>query len=310
MSSTGVLIYFIHHVSSSIQVENLVAHVGRELKETIDRLFPCEVGEGSQASTPQKRTENPPPQPEGDGHQLLARESNYLQSVDTEVLMRLASEHNLIIKLPHRPGEFVLEGNALAQVSSAPGIERKRKLMSGDRQVAPVIAQIEAAFVLGPYRTATQDPEYSVQQLVEIAARALSPGVNEPFTAITCLDWLSAALARLAGRPIPDYERRDGRGQIRVVTTRVTFAGMTDTAFNVIRQYGCSNPAVAIRLLEVIHEIAPHAQREEDREVLLRHAQLIKEDSDQKIGNKRDIEDVEERYRKALNALLPASVSD
>jgi uncharacterized membrane protein len=310
LASTSVLIYFIHHVSSSIQVENLVSNVGTELKETIDRLYPGEVGKGGQdeAKSDQQEEENTP-EFVGEAMEVAAWESNYLQSVDEKALLRLATKHNFVMRLPYRPGEFVMAGNTIAQVWLSPsrtaGDSRlvASQVRSAKRRGATFIAEIKSSFVLGPYRTSTQDPEYSVQQLVEIAARALSPGVNEPFTAITCIDWLGAGLACFAERPRVSGLRHDQSGQLRLVTSRVTFAGMLDSAFNLIRQYGCSNPSVAIRLLEVIREIIPHVQREEDRQALWHHAQLIKNDSDANIGNQRDRDDVQHRFERLQDTI-------
>lgn len=203
--STGVLIYFIHHVSSSIQVENLVARVGRELLDTIGRLFPDEL-----------KSQTPPQESKSDGRNdqeydkkdkdewsceaeenvVRARESNILQSVNVEGLVQLAHEHDLCFKTRYRPGEFVLQGNVLLLMSPAqqpddekPNTKRAAsKPHLGKDDTEKLTKALQAAFVMGPYRTATQDPEYSVQQLVEVALRALSPGINEPFTAIKCPD--------------------------------------------------------------------------------------------------------------------------
>jgi uncharacterized membrane protein len=128
---------------------------------------------------------------------------------------------------------------------------------------------------LGNQRTAAQDVEYLVGQLVEIAVRALSPGINDPFTAITCVDRLSSALCRLAQRRIPSGLRFDDEDNLRIITETTKFAVVLDTAFDPIRRYARSSKDVTLRLLDAIGVIAGVRHREEDRAALRRHARLI-----------------------------------
>jgi uncharacterized membrane protein len=133
------------------------------------------------------------------------------------------------------------------------------------------VKRVRAAFRLGEQRTAAQDVEFLVLELVEVAVRALSPGINDPFTAILCLDRLSAALCHLAGRAFPSALRYDAQGALRVIAPPASFAGMVEIAFREIRHYGNDDPAVATRLRQAIQEIEERASTEE------RHAVLRKE---------------------------------
>ena len=135
--------------------------------------------------------------------------------------------------------------------------------------------ELNDAFVFGNQRTATQDVEFSLHQLVEIAVRALSPGINDPFTAIACVDRLGSALCRLARRDAPSALRYDDEGRLRLVAPGSGFAGMVDAAFNQIRQSARSNPAVAIRMLDVIAQIAGHVRQTRDAACLQRQAGMI-----------------------------------
>ena len=141
-----------------------------------------------------------------------------------------------------------------------------------------------------------------VQQLVEIAAHALSPGINEPFTALTCIDWLGAALRGVAQREIPSPLRQDENGHLRVVTSTLDFAVMARAAFDQIRLYGAENPDVMLRLLQIIAEIGPDLRREGDREVLMQHARLIGADAAQ-IHNENDRLRVANCLEETLRAL-------
>jgi len=278
LSSLGVLIYFIHHVSQVIQAENLIAAVGRDFQAALPVLFPERIGQ------PPPGFAVPADSDWAGAQEVDADESGYLQRVDESALMALAVEHDLQIKLERRPGEFVTKGVVLLRVLPAgpPGDE--------------VSAALRACFSLGEHRTRHQDALYSLQQLVEIAAHALSPGINEPFTALTCIDWLGAALRGAAGRDHPAAERCDPAGQLRVIARPVTFEEMAASAFGQIRHYGAGSPAVLTGLLGTVGSILPYLKRLSDRVALVRQVRLIMEDARQ-IDNEFDRRSVEAAAR-------------
>jgi len=138
---------------------------------------------------------------------------------------------------------------------------------------------------------------------VEIAARALSPGINDPFTAVRCIDQLSVALCHLAQKEIPSPYRYDDDDKLRVIAEPIAFADLIDAAFNQIRQYGKSSVGVTMRLLEAIATIATFSHRKTDRAALLRHANMINRGSQEAISEELDLKDVEDRYLAAVKAL-------
>ncbi|WP_373547323.1 DUF2254 domain-containing protein, partial [Chamaesiphon sp.] len=222
---------------------------------------------------------------------IQASESGYVQAIDDKQLMQIATEHNLLVRVEQRPGRFVVKGSQLLRVFPAEKV---------DKQLA---AKIGDTVVLGIQRTEGQDLEFSIDQLVEIAARALSPGINDPFTAIRCIDQLSAALCHLVQQEIPSPYRYDDRHRLRVIADPLEFADAIDAAFNQIRQYGQSSVAVTMRLLEAIATIAPFTHRELDRTALKRHADAVERGSHAGIKEELDLQDVKERYLIALKAI-------
>lgn len=261
--SVGVLIYFIHHVSISIQANEIVARVGIELIEGIDRLYP----ERTRQATPPTQAELP----DADFLERFSREARpvgadgdgYLQFIDSESLKALAVEEDLVFRIEMRPGHYVITELPLVQV------------WPGNRISDQLKRRINSAFALGRERIPQQDIEFLVNQLVEIAVRALSPGLNDPFTAIACLDRLRSALARMVQRNTPSPYLHDEQNRLRVIVAAVTFPVIMDTAFNQIRQYGRFSASVTIRMLETIATIATFASQPEDRAALLRHAEMI-----------------------------------
>ncbi len=206
--------------------------------------------------------------------------------------MSAASEADLVIEILRVPGDFVTQGGALARVWP-PG------------RAGETLDRIRGAFIIGERRTPTQDPEYAVHSLVEIGVRALSPGINDPFTAMNCLDWLGAALSGLAGREIPSRHRYDGEGRLRIIAAGTDFPRMADAAFNQIRQYGSGSVSVLLRLLDTIAAVAAHARRAEDRDSLRGHAGKAAADARVSVANKSDLREVEERHADTLRVLAP-----
>ncbi|MEP6672576.1 MAG: DUF2254 domain-containing protein [Chthoniobacter sp.] len=284
LASLAVLIFFIHYVSQIIQAENLIADVGRDFQLTLPILFPDRIGE------------NKVPKHQADeinweaAQKLKAKENGYLLRVDDEQLMDLATEHDLILRLEKRPGEFVARDVPLLRVLAPGGLPEE------------VADALRDCYSVGRHRTPHQDALYSLQQLVEIAAHALSPGINEPFTAQTCIDWLGASLRGVMRSELPLPQRYDGEGNLRVLANPLTFDEIARTAFEQIRIYGANNPAILVCLLNTIESLAPDLRRASDRDTLRHHAEFIRADATQ-IQNKNDQERVTEHVEKALHAL-------
>jgi len=292
--SVGVLIYFIHHVSISIQANEIVARVGKELIEEIELLFPENIGRGA----PRIPTESPNPdfleRFEREARPIGSTGDGYLQFIDGDALMALAMQEDVVIRVERRPGHYVVATRPLALV------------WPGNRVTDQLIDSVNSAFALGNQRTSGQDIEFAVNELVEIAIRALSPGVNDPFTAMTCVDRLGSALCRLAQQDVPSPYRYDAQDQLRVIAPVFTFPDVTDAAFNQIRQYGRTSTAVTIRLLETIAEVAGSVHRSEDRVALLRHARMIARGAGGGLPEDEDRQEVEKRFQSANRLLSEA----
>lgn len=283
-----VLIYFIHHVSSSLQADSIIASVSVECHSVIDKMLPENGGRTDEAASFEGR--NSLERIEKEGRGIVAAYSGYVQAIDRDEVMSLATDNDLIVWLKYRPGDFVIEGNTIMILSPAPRVSDKvHRLASG-------------TMVIGAHRTPLQDIEFAINQLVEVASRALSPGINDPFTAIACVDRLGAILATLAQRTFPVPCRRDEEGKLRMIADEVTFKGAVDAAFNQIRQYSRTNPALLIRMLETIGALAEFARRPADRDALLAQARMVLEAGRDAVPDKRDRDNIEERYRAVQRA--------
>jgi len=291
IASMGVLIYFIHHASTIIQASHVITQVSGDLDKTIDRLFPEKIGH-SAAKNPWQVGEIPA-NFEEEASPVKARADGYLQAIDDDELMKITRKYNLLVRVKTRPGKFIIKGSDLALV------------LPGERVDRELTQLINDAFIVGKERTEYQDAEFPINQLVEIALRALSPGINDPFTAIRCIDRLSAGLSRIAQRDFPSPYRYDGEHNLRVIVEVATFEGLVNSAFNQIRQNGYTDVAVTIRLLEAIAKIAPYTRSNKDRALLLRHAAMIERGSLEKITEECDRASIIQRYEAAAKVLKP-----
>ncbi len=285
LASVGVLIYFINHVSASIQASHVIASVSKELNEAIDRLYPVTLGQASGGLTPSERdAPTLPPVP------IAARCSGYVQSVNEDRLIVLAQAAGGFLEIMHRPGAFATEGAPLAQLYAAPPLPKD------------FCEKLNKAFTLGPSRTMTADAGFGMDQLVEVASRALSPGINDPFTAMSCLNRMGEALSRLATRPVPSPCRYDDGGVLRIAARPLLFPEMVNSAFDPIRQYGSSSLAVTLHLLVVLEVVAAQASGEENREALRRQARLV-HDGRSALSEPADREAASERYARTMGSL-------
>ena len=287
--SIGVLIYFIHHASTIIQASHVITQVSGDFDKALDRLFPGKIGEGKANNS--RQVGEIPANFDSEASPIKATGEGYLQAIDDDELMKTARQYNLLVRLTTRPGKFIVKGSDLAMVFPEKQVNQSLN------------KQINQAFILGQERTEYQDVKFPIDQLVEIALRAISPGINDPFTAIRCIDRLSAGLSRLAPRDFPSPYRYDDEQNLRVIVEGVTFGGLVDAAFNQIRQYSKSDVAVTIRLLEAIGCIATYTRNSKQREALRRHAEMILNSSREQISQEQDQKDVEERYHQVIKAL-------
>lgn len=282
----GVLIYFIHHVAESIQVANIIAGISRDLSASIERLYPEIISESLYERDMEYAQEKfLPEQFAREASPITAAFSGYLRAVDIPRLLQLAEEKDLVVRIGHRVGHFIVTG--------APLVEIWPEKAADSEELAKAVND---CFMTGHKRSHERDTHFLLNELVEIAIRALSPGINDPFTAIACVNHLGIALCDLAGRVFPPVLNKDATGRVRVVAYPVTFERTVASAFNQIRQYGQTHAALTIRMLEIIRVIIPFTRHPAQREALLQQATLIERGSHQGLPEDADRQDVHERF--------------
>ena len=282
LGAVGLFIYYVHHVAVSMQVTAITHRITGELERAIDRLFPEPLGESPDPPTPETL---PPPD---DAFPIPASASGYVQVIDTDRLLRGTVEQDATIWLTARPGDFVVRGEPIGRLRT-------------HEHADAVVEQVAGAFVIGPDRTVQQDAAFGIQQLVEVVLRALSPGTNEPFTAITAIDRIGQVLSTLAGRRIPSAARVDDSGRVRFVAPPRTFVQLAEDAFGPIADYGGGHPIVLCHVFDTMAQVLRHTRRPDDAATLRRLADRVWASAE------RSVKDDE---RRRLLARLHARVAD
>jgi uncharacterized membrane protein len=282
--SMGVLIYFIHHIATTIQLPQVIASIARDLSDAID----VESRHGVTLEAGPSVAELIRRMREGGGT-VPVPSSGYLQFVRHETLVSIATEKGAVISLLRRPGHFLVQGDQLADVwpaDAAPAVTR----------------ELRRAHITGSNRTLTQDLAFAFDQLVEIAIRALSPAVNDTFTALTCIDWLGDGLVKVTIRWRPTRVHRDSHGFVRVITAHVSYRRLVERAFEKIRQASRGMPAVMMRQLDSLAKIMDHTSTAEQRELLLEQAAMIARLGEQSVQEPADRAAVQREYEVVLTA--------
>jgi len=251
----GLLLFFIHHISQAISVNHIVARIASETEVVIDDVMPLPRGQRLESSNANDLSTWDKP--------VLSDVSGYVRFVDTKRLLDLAASYRVKARVVRRVGQFVPAGTPLLMVYKA------------ERLSAEHIVQFRGAFDLGPSRTLQQDVEFGVLQIVDIALKAISPAVNDPTTAISCVDHLSRLLIRFISREMPEPLLYDLGGVARVSIRWIDLERLLDSAFEQIRMYSKSDVAVSMRLLRAFGDIAVTTHDLTLRRMLLERAKRV-----------------------------------
>jgi uncharacterized membrane protein len=265
LACVGLLLYFIHHISEAISVSHIVDRIASETEGIIDDVMPL-------PRESQRPIENAPRELETWDVPLLSESSGYIRFIDTTRLVALAKYHHVKIRAVRRVGQFVPKGTPLMLVYKA------------QRLPAESASELVGAFDLGPSRTLQQDVEFGVLQIVDIGLKAISPAVNDPTTAVSCVDQLSRILIRFASRELPAPILYDPPGVARVMIPWINFEGMLRSAFEQIRLYSKSDVAVSLRLLRALGDVAWTNHDPAFRRALCAEGRRIVEGCSEKLG--------------------------
>jgi uncharacterized membrane protein len=272
----GLLLFFIYHISRAISVSHMVDRIASETVAVVEETMPWPRSharvDGLDVTMPIWETA------------VESDVSGYIRFVDQRRLVELAKTFRIKINLLRRVGQFIPAGVPMLMVSH------------GDRLTSDGSKELLAAFDVGPARTLQQDVEFGVLQIVDIALKAISPAVNDPTTAISCIDQLSRIMIRFASREPPEGALYDPPGTLRVVIPWITFERLLESAFEQIRLYAKSDVAVSMRLLRALGDVAATTKDVKFRKVLAEQARRVVAGCTEKLGDE-DLRSLHARLR-------------
>lgn len=278
--SIGALIFFINHAASSIQVGVVLDRITRDALELVDQIFPATVGRPDEDAKPELEG-RPDPVP------VLADRSGYLQALSSEALFSLAAQHDILIRMEPTIGDFLLKGETLALVWP-------RNEVTGG-----LLEEIQESFLIGADRTPSQDIQYGLGELSEIAVRALSPGVNDPTTASRAIDRISEVLLAFGNR-FPPPVQRTAEGRIHFIARHVSYERAIDFAIEPILHAGAGNPSIVQRLVDTLTRVAELVPGPRKRATLAMRAKVLRA-ADHAMENPIDRREVSRAHARILD---------
>ncbi len=287
--SVIVLIYFIHHVPQSINMSNVINRVGHEMLHRIANLYPESLGDEVADETP------PLPQDfQDNGAEIcLEGDGGYLRVLDGDGLLKAACEADLILETKISPGEFAYHGTVLVRAYPAGHVTEQVK------------EDIRSVFSWGSERTPERDVLFLVDQLNEVAGKALSPGVNDPFSALSCMDQFERGIADLSRRSLPSPYRYDETTRLRVIAQPVGYGEFVDRILVPLRQFIAGDALASVYCLRMIKRVARARPNPEIRSRLVKHAELIADEGAECLpssAQKQRVLEAMEAARRALAA--------
>ena len=286
MINIVLLIIFIHQIAIGIQADRIISEISVFISHQVKTLYPEKMGKEPEDSHSHNIDGIKSGYPIVTA--LHCNEGGYLQYIDSQSLVDALADYDALLELSYRPGGYLIEGMKIGTLHAKEQVEQEK------------INAILGRFVTGKSKSAQQDLEFSVHQMVEIAARALSPGINDPYTAIACIDNLTTTMCYLAETKFPSKYRFDDEGNLRVITDTLDFEGILDAAFNQIRQFSAGSTAVIIRLMEAMITIKAFAKKENHHQAIVKHAKMVLALGERSIKEDNDLEALKERAEKIL----------
>jgi len=291
-----VLIFFIHHIADSLQITTILSNITDETKRSVQKLFPLEMGD---PTTEHEKHEMWRAEDVKNWRKIPSRDAGYLQNVDTDGLLEFAAANRILIKMRRGVGQFAGSGATLAEV--APDIATPGwKTDLGGKKIDQICDEIEEFFTLDRHRTIEKDVGFGIRQIVDIALKALSPGVNDTTTAIGCIDNLGEIVAEISRRQMP-AKVRSADDVPRVITISPNFREYVETAFDQIRISGNGNFAIFERLITTISFVAQRATNEKQLAALRSQVELIGETAEQTLTTEYEKEKVRSRLQNSHN---------
>ncbi len=281
--SVIMLLIFVHHLARSIVADKVIEHVGSDIDGSARHLLAAPTDDQATIL----------PRPKGDPADLRLRCEGYIQALDHAALVKAACNANAVVELNVKPGHLLLPGVTIGSIWPADALDED------------VVRAVENGVLTGRQRTSVQDLEFSIRQIVEVGSRALSPGVNDPYTAMATIDRLSLSLVHIMHRAPARTQWCDENGALRLLVHSDGFDGLIDASFNMLRQYGEGSAAVLIRLAERLSDLY-EIGGSDHKATIRRHLEMVLRAGRRSLHEPNDLAALEDRIPRALRVTSAA----
>lgn len=288
--SVGVMIFFIHHIPETLNVGNITGRVGRKLRLDIENMFPDCMGSGASVPDPDICDYD-----NKDAIIVTSVAEGYIQAVNETAVLNWAKEKDAVIRLQYRPGDFVIRGDALMHVWKT----NAAATPLGDEDEA----KLRGSYAMGRDRTAHQNILFLADELVEILARALSPGINDPFTAINCINRFQSAIMAMMKASPPSPYRRDEHGAVRVISYPVSFERFVSVICDQSRAYIATDRNTTLKMLTILTELAAQAKTKAHLDVLKNQIDKLERAASEALPTALEQEDIKVQFGKSARMI-------
>lgn len=267
-ASLAMVVYFADHLAHSIQIDAVTTRAEKGAVEVVH----------DQLGTVEDSRQEPPPW----AVPLVALRSGYIQTAHPEAFLPFASRHGVSVALRHRVGEHVITGTTLALMWAPSATDAMPDAQVFSRALNDVIN-------IGFERTLQQDITFGMRQLVDVACKALSPAINDPYTAVQAIDHLSVIFCAMAVRPLGDDVARDPKSGSIVLVPGRRFGEYLAVLCGMIRRYGASEPIVCLALLRLLSSCAALIGDDSARRSAIeKQVLLVVQDAERRIAQRED----------------------
>ncbi len=283
------LVLFLAHLTTEIRAETMLANVHQDATDTVNRVLSADdPGAGA----------DPLPEPPGEAVPVMAGSSGFLVRIDESAMLAAATTADAVLVIDRPPGSSLVVGTPVGVTWPSSG-----RFFETD-ELESLRSSVGRAVRTGKERTAAVDVAFGLRQLTDVAIKALSPGINDPTTAVHALGHSSSLLCELAKRDLGPRLLRDEEGRIRVVLHRASFGDLLELAVGQPRRYGAADPDVLIRLVRLLDEIAWTATAVEQRQAIAGQLARLRATADGQ-----NFDDTERAYLRALGDLVESTLA-
>lgn len=287
IGSIGVLIFFIHYIATLIQASTIIGTASEQTLKSVENLFPEELAEEADAAEEERMLAE---LSADDWRVIGAFKTGYIQNIDSEEMINFAEKCGGVFKMERGIGEFIVKNSPLVSFNGR---------NSPDFAENPDFKDL---FTISKYRTIDNDAAFGIRQIVDVALKALSPGINDTTTAVVCINYLTSILSEIACRRI-ENPIRSKNGKVRVIARGETFKSMIDVAFNQIRDAAEANAEIYLKLLDSLETIARQTKSRKRLNVLAEHISLISSEAERALKSDFNRRRVSEKIVQAENAV-------